>query len=197
MKGFRIMSEELKNTEITEGQETETQTEETKGKLYTEDELQALLQKEGDRRISLYQKTMERKQREADRLRNMSAEDKREYELQQRELAIEAKEQELALLENKSVCISILADKGISSKLVDFVVDSDADVMNEKIKLLEKEFKKSVKEEVERRLVSKVPTKSLPTDISTITKEQFQKMSYSEIARLKAEQPELWEQLSK
>ena len=75
------------------------------------------------------------------------------------------------------------------------MVNEDADVTSNNIKILDKAFKQSVKEEVERRLSSKVPLKSLPTDNSAMTKEQFSKLSIQELARFKQEQPELFKEL--
>jgi len=125
----------------------------------------------------------------------MNADDQREYNLSQREAAIAAKEVELARLENKSEGISILAEKGLDAKLIDFVLSDDAEEMYDKIKALDKAFKLSVKNEVEKRLASKVPTQSLPSELSGVTKEQFKKMSMNEKTRLKEEQPELWDSL--
>lgn len=162
----------------------------------TQAELDALIQKSGDKRVSQALKTAERKQREAEKLRGMNADDQREYNLSQREAAIAAKEVELARLENKSEGISILAEKGLDAKLIDFVLSDDAEEMYDKIKALDKAFKLSVKNEVEKRLASKVPTQSLPGELSSVTKEQFKKMNMLELTRLKNEQPELFEQLA-
>lgn len=190
------MSEELTNNN--EGQVTETQTEETK--TYTQEEVDALLQAEADRRVTAALKKQEKKNadkvREAERLANMSAEQRYEETLRQREAAIEAKEAELALAENKNACAKILAEKGLSLDLVDFIVAEDADIMNENIKKIEKAFKNSVKAEVEKRLVSKTPTKSLPMD-KTVTKNDISKMSFKDLQNLKDTQPELWAELIK
>lgn len=185
------MAEELKTN--TEGQETDTQETIT----MTQEELNALLQKEGDKRVSQALKTAEKKNadkvREAQKLAQMSATEKYEYELQQREAAIEAKERELALAENKNEASKILAEKGLSLSLVDFVVAEDAETMNENIKLLDKAFKASVKAEVEKRLSSNSPKKNLPLD-NTLTKEQFRKLSLADMQRLADENPELFNQ---
>lgn len=187
------MSEEL-NTTTTEAQVTETQTEETK--TYTQEEFDSKLQSEVDRRVSQALKTRERKQRESEKLRNMSDDDRRLYDLDQREKAIAEKEIELARAENKSEGLSILSEKGLSPKLIDLVLSDDGEQMYANIKLLEKEFKLSVKSEVEKRLASKSPTQSLPMT-TTITKEQFKKMSLVDLMNLKNEQPELFEELKK
>lgn len=171
------------------------------GKLvFTQEELDALLQREGDKRVTSALKKQEQKNaeklKEAEKLAKMNEEQKYAYELEQREAAIAEKEKALALAENKNEASKILAEKGISLSLVDFVVAEDAETMNDNIQLLDKAFKQSVKEEVERRLASKTPTKSLPMD-KTITKEQFSKLGYQELMQLKNEQPELYNEFVK
>ena len=159
--------------------------EETEGqaKTYTQEEVDELLQRETDRRVSSALKKAEaknaEKMKEAEKLAKMNEAEKYEYELSQREKAILEKERELTLAENKNEASKILAEKGISLRLVDFVVADDAETMNANISLLEKEFKASVKAEVEKRLGSQAPKKDLPLD-QTITKEAFMKMSIQE-----------------
>lgn len=180
-----------------ENAETETGAVE---KTYTQSEVDALLQSEVDRRITSALKKQQQKNdakvREASKLAAMSEQQRYEYELEQREQAIAAKERELALAENKAEASKILAEKGISPLLVDFVVTDTADEMNKNIKLLESEFKKAVKAEVEKRLAGNTPKKGLPTD-KAITKEDFMKMSFSEMMELKQSNPEIYAELSK
>ena len=180
-----------------ENAETETGAVE---KTYTQSEVDALLQSEVDRRITSALKKQQQKNdakvREASKLAAMSEQQRYEYELEQREQAIAAKERELALAENKAEASKILAEKGISPLLVDFVVTDTADEMNKNIKLLESEFKKAVKAEVEKRLAGNTPKKGLPTD-NAITKEDFMKMSFSEMMELKQSNPEIYAELSK
>ena len=171
------------------------------GKLvFTQEELDALLQREGDKRVTSALKKQEQKTaeklKEAQKLAQMNEEQKYAYELEQREAAIAEKEKALALAENKNEASKILAEKGLSLSLVDFVVAEDAETMNDNIQLLDKAFKQSVKDEVERRLASKTPTKSLPMD-KTPTKDDLHKMSYSELMRLKTENPEVYNELTK
>ena len=177
-------------TQIEEGQ--------VEPKTYTQEEVDKLLQSEADRRVSealkKQAKKNEEKVREAEKLAKMSADEKYEYELEQREKAIQAKEKELALAENKNVASKILADKGLSLELVDFVIAEDAETMKSNIDVLERAFKKSVKAEVEKRLGSPVTKKNLGNPDS-ITREQFNKMSLDEQNRLYQENPEIYKAL--
>ena len=188
------------NTNVTETQNVEGQVEETSTpKTYTEEEVQSLLQKEGDRRVTEALKKQEKKNaeklREAQKLAQMNEQEKFVYQLEQREAAIAAKEKELALMENKNEASKILADKGLSLALVDFVVAEDADTMSANIKILEQAFKQSVKAEVEKRMAGSTPRKAVTVN-KTMTKEEFANLPYSELVALKQQDPELYRQLS-
>lgn len=188
---------------ITTNQDLGTSTQEVEvnesSKTYTQEEVNKLLQAETDRRVNQalekQAKKNEAKVKEAQKLAQMNEQEKYEYQLKQREAAIEAKEKELALAENKNEASKILAEKGISLSLVDFVVAEDADTMKSNIDTLDKAFKLSVKQEVEKRLGSKTPQKNLPLD-KTLTKSDFAKMSYTEMLALKQSNPDLYKQLA-
>ena len=173
--------------------------ENTEPKTYTQEELDALLQRETDRRVTealkKANKKNEEKVKEAQRLAQMNEEEKFRYQLEQREKAIEEKEKALALAENKNEAGKILAEKGLSLALVDFVVAEDAETMNQNISLLEKEFNKSVKAEVEKRLSSKAPKQNLPPD-QTITKDVFKNMSLAQLSELSKNNPDLYKSLT-
>lgn len=179
---------------------TDTSTTGTETKTYTQEEVNMLLQRESDRRVSEALKKAEKKNaekvKEAQKLAQMNENEKFQYELEQREKAIAEKEKALALAENKNTDSQILADKGLSLSLVDFVIAEDAETMNSNIRLLEKAFKDSVKREVEKRLGSSAPKKNLPPD-EAITKEQAKKMSIIERQNLLNNNPELFAQLFK
>ena len=192
------MDENLNNQNTGVDTTTDTSTTGTETKTYTQEEVDKMLQSEVDRRITSalkkQAKSNEAKIKEAQKLAQMNESEKYQYELEQREKAIEEKEKALALAENKNIASQILADKGLSLSLVDFVIAEDAETMNSNIRLLEKAFKDSVKREVEKRLGSSAPKKNLPPD-ETITKEQAKKMGIRERQQLLMNNPELYNQL--
>lgn len=187
--------EQLKNNIVENNGADNTATE---TKTYTEEEVQELLQRETDRRVTSALKKAEEKNiakiKEAEKLAAMNEADKFQYQLEQREKAIEEKEKALALAENKATATTILAEKGLSPILVDFIVAEDADTMDSNIKILERAFKESVKMEVEKRLGSNAPKKGLPLE-QTLTKDMFRKMSLSEQSKLYNENPEIYKQM--
>lgn len=187
----------MENNENMVGTEQETVT--TTEKTYTQAEVDEMLQKEADRRVSAALQKQEKKNaekmREAQKLAQMNEAEKFQYELEQREKAIVEKEKALALAENKNEASKILAEKGISLALVDFVVAEDAETMNANISLLVKAFNQSVKTEVEKRLGSSTPKKNLPPD-EAITKEAFKNMNALERNELAKVNPELYKSLT-
>ncbi len=192
------MDGNLNNQNIGVDTTTDTSTTGTETKTYTQEEVNMLLQRESDRRVSEALKKAEKKNaervKEAQKLAQMNENEKFQYELEQREKAIAEKEKALALAENKNIASKILADKGLSLDLVDFVIAEDAETMNSNIRLLDKAFKDSVKREVEKRLGSSAPKKNLPPD-ETITKEKAKKMSIIERQNLLTNNPDLYNQL--
>lgn len=168
-------------------------------KIYSAEEVNKMIEEGRKQALEEANKKAEErfqnKMKESEKLAKMNEEEKLRYQLEQREKAIEAKEKALALAENKNEASKILAEKGLSLSLVDFVVAEDAETMNNNISLLDKAFKQSVKEEVEKRLGSSTPKKNLPPD-QAITKDVFKKMSLREQAELSKNNPELYKSLT-
>lgn len=167
-------------------------------KIYTADEVQKMIEEGRKQALEEANKKaderFQNKLKESEKLARMNENEKLIYELEKREKAIEAKEKELTLAQNRNEASKILADKGLSLSLVDFVIAEDAETMNSNIRLLEKAFKDSVKREVEKRLGSSAPKKNLPPD-ETITKEQAKKMGIRDRQQLLMNNPELYAQL--
>lgn len=186
------MAENLEGTQGAENQEETTKT-------YSQEEVDALLQQETDRRVTAALKKAEEKNKEklkeAEKLAKMNEQERYEHELEQREKAIAEKERALNLAENKNTASKILAEKGLSLQLVDFVVAEDAETMNANIKLLDNAFKASVKAEVEKRLGGKTPGKGAGTEPETLTKDSFKKLTLAQKDELYRTDPELYNSL--
>lgn len=184
--------------------EPKTETKEEKD-TYTKEEVEELLRQEADRRVNEAMRRAKRqkeaaikeveKKKEAEKLAAMSAEQKAQYELEQRERELAEREERLAVAENTAEAVKVLASKGMSAGLVDLVVASDADTMMDRISLLDKEFKASVKAEVEKRLAGTTPRRNLPPD-HTIDKAAFRGMSLMQQQEIYRNNPELYKQLT-
>lgn len=167
----------------------------TEPQTFTMEQLQAEVDRRVTAALKKQQKKSDEKIREAEKLAKMNAEEKARYELEQREKKIAEKEQELALAENKAECAKILANKGISADLVDFVVDADAETMQANISLLDRAFKDSVKAEVEKRLATDPPKGGSGFSAEGITRDQFRTMSIAEQQKLFNEHPDVYRQM--
>ena len=179
------------NTPPAEGNPTGAPAGEGEKKTYTKEEVEQLLQQEADRRVNEAMQRAKRQKeaavKEAEKLAAMSAEQK------ERELA--EREERLAVAENTAEALKVLADKGIRPGLVKFVVAADAQTMMDNINELEKEFKASVKAEVEKRLAGSTPRRNLPPD-QAVDKAAFGKMTLAEQQELYINNPELYKRLT-
>lgn len=192
-----IMAEEVVNTNT--NTDDPNQTVSAEGKVYTQAELEKLIQAESDRKVSLaqsrWQKETSKKLTEAEKLAKMSEEDKFKYQLEQKELELAAKEKEFALKSNKIEAMKVLSQKQIPAELVDFVVSEDAETMMANINLLDKHIKEIVAAQVKTKLAGSAP-KASTSSTEALTPESFNKMTYSQRMEIYSSNPELYKKLS-
>ena len=189
--------------EIVKGLEQDNSTQQTEGnsepKTYTEAEVQALLQAEADRRVSSalkkQQKAFESKMAEADKLRSMDENQRREYEFNQKVAELEAKEREFAIAQNKLEATKVLSNRGLPVEFVDYVVADDADTMMSNITTFERAFKSAVADEVARKIATPTP-KTGTTKQTGMTREEFKKLNLSQQAEIYRTNPELYKQMT-
>lgn len=181
-----IQEQETENKNI-----QEQETEDTKKIVLTEKELQSMI----DKRVSQALATQKKKLDEAYRLANMTAEEKREHEYNERLKALEAREAELAKRELMAELTKQLSEKNLPIESAEFLLGVDADTTNQNLKAFEKMFNKAVSARVAQCLGGNVPQAST-NETSAITKEQFRKMSLAQQAQLYRENPELYNQLT-
>ena len=160
-------------------------------------------QAEFDRRIQKALETqksklevlMNAKASEAEKLAKMNKEEKAQYLHQKREKELADKEAAITRRELTAEAKVSLADKGLPVELAEVLNYTDADACKASIEAVEAAFQKAVEKSVEDRLKGGKPPKKAP-EAETVTKESFSKMGYTERLKLKAEQPELYKQLS-
>ena len=179
--------DEIKNVQEQETQETET----TDKIVLTEKELQSMI----DKRVTQALATQKKKLDEAYRLANMSAEEKREHEYNERLKALEAREAELAKKELMAELTKQLSEKKLPIESASFLLGKNEDATNQNLKAFEKMFNKAVSAQVAQRLGENVPQAST-NETGAITKEQFRKMSLAQQSQLYREDPELYRQLT-
>ena len=178
---------ELENTNI---EEEVTKTEDSTPKTYTEAEVQSMI----DRRVTQALKTQERKQadkeREAAKLSRMDEIERERYANEKRAAELDEREANIKRAENRAAASDILLKDQIDIAGVDLVVDGDAEVMNERIKLLRK-----VVATAKAQMLAGNSPKKAPEQPEGITKERFKNMNVNELQQLYESDPELFKKL--
>lgn len=173
--------------------ETAETNEETK--TYTQEEVVALLQKNGDRRV---QQALAKQKKQYEKQISLSKLDGDEREKAEKDAKIQELEEKLSAFEqekNRSELKSVLASRGLSAEFADIVlITNDLEESQANIDKLDKLFKAAVKAEVEKRLAGNTPKGNgvIPTEL---TREDAKKMSIQELNDLAVKQPELFNKL--
>lgn len=128
-----------------------------------------LLQSEFDKRIAKALETAKTKwdtdfesklsaaKTEAEKLAKMNADQKADYERQQRETKLADREAEITRRELRATALEQLAEKGLPKQLADIIVYTDADSTNESITAVETAFRAAVEAGVNERLKGNPP----------------------------------------
>ena len=105
---------------------------------------------------------------EAEKLRNMKAEEKAKYEENKRIKALEAREKEITTRELKAQAYETLAEKNLPKELISTLNFESADTCNASIEAVEKAFQSAVEKAINDRLKGNDPKKPTnQTDGST------------------------------
>ena len=165
--------------------------EQEKEKLYT----QAELQSEVDRRVTQALATQKKKFDEASKLANMSEDEQRDYQYNQKMQELEQRELELAKRELSAEATQQLSKQGLPVEAVDFVVGKDAESTLANIKAFKAMFDKAISDEVSARIATGKPSASTGNNQS-MTKEEFRKMNLAQQSHLYKTNPELYKALT-
>lgn len=167
-------------------------------KTYTEEEVQALLQREADRRVSSalkkQRKEFENKMAEADRLKAMDDSQRKEYEYNQKLQELEQREKDFAVAQNKLEATKVMANRGLPVEFVDYIVAEDAETMLENINVFERAFKSAVSDAVSKKISNPSPKQGAAQQTG-MTREDFKKLNISQQAELYRTNPKLYEQM--
>ena len=192
------MTEDIK----VEGSAADTSTVETgeaTAKTYTEEEVQDLLQREGDRRVSSALKKQrqeyENKMAEAEKLKSMDEAQRKDYEYNQKLQELEKREREFTLAQNKLEATKVLANRGLPVEFVEYIVADDAETMMDNITIFERAFKAAVSDAVSKKISNPSP-KTGATQQTGMTKEEFKKLNVSQQAEIYRTNPKLYDQMT-
>ena len=163
------MAEEMTNQNANaEGMETQTGAEKTRPSF---DELLAdrEYQSEFDKRVAKaietakakwndgFEKTLEERISEAQKLARMNAEQKARYEQEQAEARLAKREAEITKRELKAAAKDTLLEKGLPAELADTLLYTDADACSASIDAVSKAFEQAVTKAVNDRLRQEPP----------------------------------------
>ena len=168
-------------------------------KTYTQEEVDALLQKEADRRVTSALKKQaekfEREKAESEKLRDMDEQQRKEYEYEKKVKELENKEREFNLMQHKLEASKIMGEHGLPVSFVDYIVAEDAETMMANITNFETQWKAAVADAVSARIAQPAP-KGSNVSQTGLTKEAFKKMSLAQQSEIYRTNPELYKQLT-
>ena len=184
----------------TEGLTENNTGETTVEKTYTESEVQMLLQKEGDRRVSnalkKQQKQFESQMAEAEKLKTMDEAQRKDYEYNQKLEELERREREFTITQNKLEATKVLSSRGLPVEFVDYIVAEDPETMLENINVFEQAFKSAVSDAVAKKISNPSP-KTGSAKQTGMTREEFSKLNVAQQAEIYRTNPKLYSQLTK
>lgn len=193
------MENQINNTSVEEVQE-QTETTEVKAKeevkTFTQEEVDKIIAKRIAREKKDIEAKIEAERKQAEELAKLSEQEKASKLLEIKEKELEEKirafESEKLLNETSKQ----LASKNLPTEFAEILKGVDAETTFENIKVFEEKFNAALEIKVNERLRGNVP--KVATKVAgTITKEDFDKMSYADRVKLFNENRELYNQLNK
>lgn len=193
------MAEEVKEDVLEIEKETvdNSETVEDAPKTFTQSEVDELIKKRLAKQEKSFDKRMQEKLDEAEKLRQMNETQKAEYEQEKQRAYIaelEAKINRSGLEREASKMLSeggIIADEKILGLIVKDTAESTQEAVESFVALVNDLADKKVGE----KLKGKTPKKMEDTSAGEITKEQFNKMGYQSRNELLQNNPELYHKL--
>lgn len=158
-EGSEDQSQEGGNQEDNQGKQKET-------KSYTQEQLDALLQSETDKRVNQAMESFKSKElpkllngakAEAEKLAKMNADQKAEYERKQQEEQLLQREAEVTRKELKIEAHKMFTERNLPVDLLDVLLYDSAENCNKSIDAVEKAFRQAVEKGVNERLKGETP----------------------------------------
>lgn len=181
--------DENMNTELHEDEGQE------QPKTYTHAEVEAMLQRESDRRVT---SALAKQKREYEKKLSLSNLDENQRAVAERDNRISELEEQLKdfrIVQAKNEVIKCLNSRGLSAQFADLIaIDDDVEAAAKRIEALDNLFKQSVQDEVKRRLSSPAP--KVGANEGEISRERFVKMSIKERQELYTSNPALYKKLA-
>ena len=190
-------TQEMENKIMAEEIIKDEENKDTEQKLsMTQEELDALIQRKSDERVTQALKTQQKKYEKKMSLLTMDEEERAKTESEDRIKELEEQLAQMNIEKARSDLKSTLSARGLDAQFADLLNISDDNEANQKvIAAFDKLWKASVQKEVENRIQGGSPKKgtSTPTEM---TKDYFNKMSLAEQADYLKNNPEFKQTMS-
>ena len=193
------MAEEQKTTvEEPKEEQVDTQQEvESTEKTFTQSEVDDLIKKRLAKQEKSFDKRMQEKLDEAEKLRQMNENQKAEYEQEKQRAYIAELEAKINRSGLEREASKMLSEGGIAveNKILSLVVKDTAESTQEAVESFVALVNELADKKVSERLKGKTPKKMEDTSAGEITKEQFNRMGYQSRNELLQNNPELYHKL--
>lgn len=166
-------------------------------KPLTLDQVQKLIQSETDKVRTSYSKELKALQAERDELKKsqMSAQEKADFEKQQYETQLKERETKLMQKEMEFHTLNELTRLELPPTFQPFLVGKDQETTDKNIEAFNKAWNDAIGERIQSKYKENGRDVKKAEGSGEITKEQFQKMGYSDRVKLANENPELYRKL--
>ncbi|HFI0448591.1 TPA: DUF4355 domain-containing protein [Streptococcus suis] len=195
------MAEDTKDTVVETEKETvdTSETAETTKKTFTQAEVDDIVQKRLSKAEKSFEKKIQERIDEAEKLRQMNAEEKAKYEAKKQANYIAELEAKINRSGLEKEASKILSGVGIAvdDNILGFVVKDTAETTKEAVESFSALVNDLADKKVSEMLKGKTPRKVEQTTSKGITKEQFDRMGYKSRNELLKSDPELYAQLVK
>ena len=193
------MAEEVKEDVLEIEKETvdNSETVEDAPKTFTQSEVDELIKKRLAKQEKSFDKRMQEKLDEAEKLRQMNETQKAEYEQEKQKAYIAELEAKINRSGLEREASKMLSEGGIvaDEKILGIVVKDTAERTQEAVESFVALVNELADKKVGEKLKGKTPKKMEDTTAGEITKEQFNKMGYQSRNELLQNNPELYRKL--
>lgn len=139
-------AEEKTNQDVNEDSENEGE------KTFTQDEVDTIIKGRLAKERKSWEKLIQDKQTEAEKLAGMTEKEKKSYQEKKRESELAEREAAITRRELMAQAKDSLADKGIPIELAEALTFTDAETCNKSIQVVSKAFQEAVEKAVNERL---------------------------------------------
>lgn len=137
-------------------------------RAFTQADIDRVVQQTIARERARAEKAVATARTEAEKLAQMTAEQRAQHDREQREAALAQREAELNRRELRATALNTLAERGLPSTLAETLNYTDADQCNASIDSVEKAFRAAVQQGVESRMKGSVPAAATSTETTLL-----------------------------